>query len=131
MYINELYVMCTLVHTIVSIVYSREGRYIYVAFLLVKINRKKGQNEEKPLFSNPEAVGLIKVQTLMNNNECAWTNTCGTYFMAFLALTTCFLSSQDPLGTCSPINPQFFSKWVCDISLVKLIGTKFWSRTFF
>jgi len=23
---------------------------IYVAFLLVKINRKKGENEEKPLF---------------------------------------------------------------------------------
>jgi len=41
--------------------------------LLVKINRKKGQNEEKPLFSNPEAVGLSKVQTLMNNDEFAWT----------------------------------------------------------
>jgi len=57
--------------------YTLEKGAIYVAFLLVKINRKKGQKEEKPLFSNPEAVGLIKVQTLMNNDECAWTNICG------------------------------------------------------
>ncbi|CAJ1967518.1 unnamed protein product [Sphenostylis stenocarpa] len=89
-------------YTVVRIYSKRE---IYAAFLLVKINRKKGQNEEKPLFSNPEAVGLIKVQTLMNNDECAWTKTCGTFhgFLSFDIL----LSPQDPLGTCSPITPQF------------------------
>lgn len=76
-------------------IYILEKGAIYVAFLLVKINRKKGQNEEKPLFSNPEAVGLIKVQTLMNNDECAWTNACGAFhgFPGFDNL----LSSQDPL----------------------------------
>ncbi|KAK7355154.1 hypothetical protein VNO80_14401 [Phaseolus coccineus] len=77
------------------LLYERYGA-IYVAFLLVKINRKKGQNEEKPLFSNPEAVGLIKVQTLMNNDECAWTNICGA-FHGFLSFDN-WLSPQDPLG---------------------------------
>ncbi|KAK7278880.1 hypothetical protein RJT34_23919 [Clitoria ternatea] len=58
---------------------------------------KNGQNDEKhDLFSNPEAVGLIKVQTLMDNDECAWTNTCGA-FRGFLAFDN-LLSSQDPLG---------------------------------
>lgn len=97
--IRNIYIeLCYLLnYTIVYVcIYSRKDIYVCVFCILACQNhRKKGQNEEKPLFSNPVPVGLIKVQTLMNNDECAWTNACGAFhgFPGFDNL----LSSQDPL----------------------------------